>query len=136
MMLNYDEVRAERRRELGVEETPQEVAADKNQDSGSDSQLNTVSLKEALERFDRTPSASSRSSRKSSFHTAVSDPTYNLELKRGGVERKPVLNDVEAAFGQMWVERAVDEQTLQALARRLLKMQLKRSKSGEDQSTI
>lgn len=46
-----------------------------SQDSGSESQLNTSSLKEALERFNhsRTPSASSRSSRKSS-HTAVSDP--------------------------------------------------------------
>ncbi|MGH0125408.1 UNVERIFIED_CONTAM: hypothetical protein FKN15_028344 [Acipenser sinensis] len=76
-VVSYDEVRAERRRELGIEETPQEVAADKSQVSGSDSQLNTVSLKEALERFDhsRTPSASSRSSRKSSSHTAVSDPT-------------------------------------------------------------
>ncbi|XP_033871512.1 circadian locomoter output cycles protein kaput-like isoform X2 [Acipenser ruthenus] len=76
-VVSYDEVRAERRRELGIEETAQEVAADKSQDSGSDSQLNTVSLKEALERFDhsRTPSASSRSSRKSSSHTAVSDPT-------------------------------------------------------------
>ncbi|MGH0171872.1 UNVERIFIED_CONTAM: hypothetical protein FKN15_010201 [Acipenser sinensis] len=81
-VVSYDEVRAERRRELGVEETPQEVAADKNQDSGSDSQLNTVSLKEALERFDRTPSASSRSSRKSSFHTAVSDPTSINEFSK------------------------------------------------------
>uniref|UniRef100_A0A7N8YJX0 Circadian locomoter output cycles protein kaput n=1 Tax=Mastacembelus armatus TaxID=205130 RepID=A0A7N8YJX0_9TELE len=46
-----------------------------NQDSGSESQLNTSSLKEALERFDhsRTPSTSSRSSRKSSSH--VSDNT-------------------------------------------------------------
>ncbi|NWH50543.1 CLOCK protein, partial [Fregata magnificens] len=45
-----------------------------SQDSGSDNHINTVSLKEALERFDTspTPSASSRSSRKSS-HTAVSD---------------------------------------------------------------
>ncbi|KAK1175951.1 circadian locomoter output cycles protein kaput-like isoform X1 [Acipenser oxyrinchus oxyrinchus] len=74
-VVSYDEVRAERRRELGIEDTPHEVAAVKNQDSGSDSQLNTVSLKEALERFDRTPSASSRSSRKSSSHTVVSDPT-------------------------------------------------------------
>uniref|UniRef100_A0A2K6FL60 histone acetyltransferase n=1 Tax=Propithecus coquereli TaxID=379532 RepID=A0A2K6FL60_PROCO len=47
-----------------------------SQDSGSDNRINTVSLKEALERFDHspTPSASSRSSRKSS-HTAVSDPS-------------------------------------------------------------
>uniref|UniRef100_A0A4W6G818 Circadian locomoter output cycles protein kaput n=1 Tax=Lates calcarifer TaxID=8187 RepID=A0A4W6G818_LATCA len=46
-----------------------------SQDSGSESQLNTSSLKEALERFDhsRTPSTSSRSSRKSSSH--VSDNT-------------------------------------------------------------
>uniref|UniRef100_A0A7N9AWF9 Circadian locomoter output cycles protein kaput n=1 Tax=Mastacembelus armatus TaxID=205130 RepID=A0A7N9AWF9_9TELE len=73
-VVSYAEVRAEQRRELGIEESQPEVTADK--DSGSESQLNTSSLKEALERFNhsRTPSASSRSSRKSS-HTAVSDPT-------------------------------------------------------------
>lgn len=50
-----------------------------SQDSGSESQLNTSSLKEALERFDhsRTPSTSSRSSRKSSSH--VSDNTCNCK---------------------------------------------------------
>ncbi|OCT99510.1 hypothetical protein XELAEV_18005292mg [Xenopus laevis] len=48
-----------------------------NQDSVSDNHMNTVSLKEALERFDdsRTPSPSSKSSIKSSSHTAVSDPS-------------------------------------------------------------
>ena len=47
-----------------------------SQDSGSESQLNTSSLKEALERFNhsRTPSASSRKS----SHTAVSDPACKL----------------------------------------------------------
>lgn len=52
------------------------VPSQQSQDSGSESQLNTSSLKEVLDRFNhsRTPSASSRSSRKSS-HTAVSDPT-------------------------------------------------------------
>nr|ADL62686.1 clock 1a [Garra andruzzii] len=76
-VVSYAEVRAEQRRELGIEESAPEISADKSQDSGSESQLNTSSLKEALERFDhsRTPSASSRSSRKSSSHTAVSDPT-------------------------------------------------------------
>uniref|UniRef100_A0A8C4PT16 histone acetyltransferase n=1 Tax=Equus asinus asinus TaxID=83772 RepID=A0A8C4PT16_EQUAS len=75
-VVSYAEVRAERRRELGIEESLPETAADKGQDSGSDNRINTVSLKEALERFDHspTPSASSRSSRKSS-HTAVSDPS-------------------------------------------------------------
>uniref|UniRef100_A0A3B4AV35 Circadian locomoter output cycles protein kaput n=1 Tax=Periophthalmus magnuspinnatus TaxID=409849 RepID=A0A3B4AV35_9GOBI len=70
-VVSYAEVRAEQRRELGIEESNPEVAADK--DSGSE--LNTSSLKEALERFDhsRTPSTSSRSSRKSSSH--VSDNT-------------------------------------------------------------
>uniref|UniRef100_A0A669C6P7 Circadian locomoter output cycles protein kaput n=1 Tax=Oreochromis niloticus TaxID=8128 RepID=A0A669C6P7_ORENI len=70
-VVSYAEVRAEQRRELGIEESPPQIT-----DSGSESQLNTFSLKEALERFDhsRTPSASSRSSRKSS-HTAVSDPS-------------------------------------------------------------
>lgn len=55
------------------------LASQQSQDSGSESQLNTSSLKEALERFNRsrTPSASSRSSRKSS-HTAVSDPACKL----------------------------------------------------------
>ncbi|XP_034267263.1 circadian locomoter output cycles protein kaput isoform X4 [Pantherophis guttatus] len=75
-VVSYAEVRAERRRELGIEESLPEIIAEKSQDSGSDNHINTVSLKEALERFDRspTPSASSRSSRKSS-HTAVSDPS-------------------------------------------------------------
>uniref|UniRef100_A0A096M7I8 Circadian locomoter output cycles protein kaput n=1 Tax=Poecilia formosa TaxID=48698 RepID=A0A096M7I8_POEFO len=74
-VVSYAEVRAEQRRELGIEETNPEAAVDKSQDSGSESQLNTSSLKEALERFDhsRTPSTSSRSSRKSSSH--VSDNT-------------------------------------------------------------
>ncbi|XP_068581434.1 circadian locomoter output cycles protein kaput isoform X2 [Cebidichthys violaceus] len=75
-VVSYAEVRAEQRRELGIEESQPEITADKqSQDSGSESQLNTSSLKEALERFNRsrTPSASSRSSRKSS-HTAASDP--------------------------------------------------------------
>ncbi|KAI6069447.1 Circadian locomoter output cycles protein kaput isoform X2 [Aix galericulata] len=73
-VVSYAEVRAERRRELGIEESLPEIKTDKSQDSGSDNHINTVSLKEALERFDTspTPSASSRSSRKSS-HTAVSD---------------------------------------------------------------
>uniref|UniRef100_A0A8B9JSN7 Circadian locomoter output cycles protein kaput n=1 Tax=Astyanax mexicanus TaxID=7994 RepID=A0A8B9JSN7_ASTMX len=75
-VVSYAEVRAEQRREMGIEESPPELTADKSQDSGSESQLNTSSLKEALERFDRSrsPSTSSRSSRKSS-HTAVSDST-------------------------------------------------------------
>ncbi|XP_072476905.1 circadian locomoter output cycles protein kaput isoform X4 [Notamacropus eugenii] len=75
-VVSYAEVRAERRRELGIKESLPEITADKSQDSGSDNRINTVSLKEALERFDHspTPSASSRSSRKSS-HTAVSDPS-------------------------------------------------------------
>ncbi|XP_015685401.1 circadian locomoter output cycles protein kaput-like, partial [Protobothrops mucrosquamatus] len=75
-VVSYAEVRAERRRELGIEESLPEIIAEKSQDSGSDNHINTVSLKEALERFDHspTPSASSRSSRKSS-HTAVSDPS-------------------------------------------------------------
>uniref|UniRef100_A0A8C7ZPF1 Circadian locomoter output cycles protein kaput n=1 Tax=Oryzias sinensis TaxID=183150 RepID=A0A8C7ZPF1_9TELE len=73
-VVSYAEVRAEQRRELGIEESNPEANADKNQDSGSESQLNTSSLKEALERFDsRTPSTSSRSSRKSSSH--ISDNT-------------------------------------------------------------
>uniref|UniRef100_A0A8C5WRY5 Clock circadian regulator n=1 Tax=Laticauda laticaudata TaxID=8630 RepID=A0A8C5WRY5_LATLA len=75
-VVSYAEVRAERRRELGIEESLPEITAEKSQDSGSENHINTVSLKEALERFDHspTPSASSRSSRKSS-HTAVSDPS-------------------------------------------------------------
>uniref|UniRef100_A0A8C7VDK5 Circadian locomoter output cycles protein kaput n=1 Tax=Oncorhynchus mykiss TaxID=8022 RepID=A0A8C7VDK5_ONCMY len=83
-------VRAEQRRELGiVEESPPEISAvDKSQDSGSESQhqLNTSSLKEALDGFDRsrTPSASSHSSRKSSSHTAISNPASpKLKTDRG-----------------------------------------------------
>ncbi|XP_028830998.1 clock circadian regulator b [Denticeps clupeoides] len=75
-VVSYAEVRAEHRRAMGIEDSAPEMLADKSQDSGSETQLNTSSLKEALERFNhsRTPSTSSRSSRKSS-HTAVSDNT-------------------------------------------------------------
>ncbi|XP_045568746.1 circadian locomoter output cycles protein kaput isoform X2 [Salmo salar] len=76
-VVSYAEVRAEQRRELGIiEEPPPEVTLDKSQDSGSESQLNTVSsLKEALERFDRshTPSSTSLSSHKTS--SQLSDNT-------------------------------------------------------------
>uniref|UniRef100_A0A673VX76 Circadian locomoter output cycles protein kaput n=1 Tax=Salmo trutta TaxID=8032 RepID=A0A673VX76_SALTR len=78
-VVSYAEVRAEQRRELGIVESLTVLSLlSPSQDSGSESQhqLNTSSLKEALERFDRsrTPSTSSRSSRKSSSHTAVSNP--------------------------------------------------------------
>uniref|UniRef100_A0AAQ5YVP7 Circadian locomoter output cycles protein kaput n=1 Tax=Amphiprion ocellaris TaxID=80972 RepID=A0AAQ5YVP7_AMPOC len=80
-VVSYAEVRAEQRRGMGIEESTPEVTADKSQDSGSESQLNTSSLKEALERFDhsQTPSTSSRSSRKSSSH--VSDNTCTCKNK-------------------------------------------------------
>uniref|UniRef100_A0AAQ4QD16 Circadian locomoter output cycles protein kaput n=1 Tax=Gasterosteus aculeatus aculeatus TaxID=481459 RepID=A0AAQ4QD16_GASAC len=73
-VVSYAEVRAEQRRELGIEESNPE-----GHDSGSESQLNTSSLKEALERFDRsrTHSTSSQSSCKSSSH--VSDNTCTCE---------------------------------------------------------
>ncbi|XP_053559932.1 circadian locomoter output cycles protein kaput isoform X2 [Bombina bombina] len=76
-VVSYAEVGAERRRELGIEDSPPEMTTDKNQDSVSENHINTVSLKEALERFEnsRTPSPSSKSSIKSSSHTAVSDPS-------------------------------------------------------------
>ncbi|KAG8453780.1 hypothetical protein GDO86_000417 [Hymenochirus boettgeri] len=76
-VVSYAEVGAERRRELGIEDSPPAIAAEKNPDSISDNHINTVSLKEALERFEdsRTPSPSSKSSIKSSSHTAVSDPS-------------------------------------------------------------
>ncbi|XP_032428378.1 circadian locomoter output cycles protein kaput isoform X2 [Xiphophorus hellerii] len=95
-VVSYAEVRAEQRRELGIEDCPPEVAADKSQDSGSESQLNASSLKEALERFNhsRTPSASSRSSRKSS-HTAVSDPASS-QMKMQGDRSTPGRQSVSA----------------------------------------
>uniref|UniRef100_A0A4W5NP48 Circadian locomoter output cycles protein kaput n=1 Tax=Hucho hucho TaxID=62062 RepID=A0A4W5NP48_9TELE len=83
-VVSYAEVRAEQRRELGIVESPPLTVLSllsPSQDSGSESQhqLNTSSLKEALERFERsrTPSTSSHSSRKSSSHTAVSNPACN-----------------------------------------------------------
>ncbi|CAJ0964179.1 unnamed protein product, partial [Ranitomeya imitator] len=76
-VISYAEVGSERRRELGIEDSPPAIiSADKNQDSASDNHINKDSLKDALERFDsRTPSPSSKSSIKSSSHTAVSDPS-------------------------------------------------------------
>ncbi|KAM4738732.1 circadian locomoter output cycles protein kaput isoform 2-T2 [Anableps anableps] len=95
-VVSYAEVRAEQRRELGIEDSPPEITADKSLDSGSESQLNASSLKEALERFNhsRTPSASSRSSRKSS-HTAVSDPASS-QMKIHGDRSTPGRQSVSA----------------------------------------
>uniref|UniRef100_A0A8C1IDG3 Circadian locomoter output cycles protein kaput n=1 Tax=Cyprinus carpio TaxID=7962 RepID=A0A8C1IDG3_CYPCA len=75
-VVSYAEVRAERRRVMGIEESPPELTGDKCPISGSEAQLNSSRLKEVLERFSnsRSPSTSSRSSHKSS-HTAVSDNT-------------------------------------------------------------
>lgn len=76
-VVSYAEVGAERRREQGLEDSPPAIISDKNQDSISDSHIHKDSIKDALERFDdsRTPSPSSKSSIKSSSHTAVSDPS-------------------------------------------------------------
>uniref|UniRef100_A0A1A8HIU0 Circadian locomoter output cycles protein kaput n=1 Tax=Nothobranchius korthausae TaxID=1143690 RepID=A0A1A8HIU0_9TELE len=96
-VVSYAEVRAEQRRELGIQESPPEITVDKQtQGSGSESQLNASSLKEALERFNRsrTPSASSRSSRKSS-HTAVSDPASS-QMKMQGDRSTPGRQSVSA----------------------------------------
>nr|QGW67273.1 circadian locomoter output cycles protein kaput [Rhamdia quelen] len=82
-VVRYAEVRAEQRREMGISESPPERTVDKSHDSGSESQLNTSSLKEVLERFDRsrTSSSSSHSSRKSS-RTALSDSTCTSPLPK------------------------------------------------------
>ncbi|KAM9761314.1 circadian locomoter output cycles protein kaput isoform 3-T3 [Menidia menidia] len=96
-VVSYSEVRAEHRRELGIEESQPELAVDKqSHDSGSESQLNTSSLKEALERFNhsRTTSVSSRSSRKSS-HTAVSDPA-SMQMKLQGDRSTPCRQSTSA----------------------------------------
>ncbi|KAF3852188.1 hypothetical protein F7725_005543 [Dissostichus mawsoni] len=80
-VVSYAEVRAEQRRELGIEESNPEGTVNKSQDSESESQLNTSSLKEALERFDRsrTPSESSQSSQKSSSHLHMDTATPPLQ---------------------------------------------------------
>ncbi|KAK1792091.1 hypothetical protein P4O66_001869 [Electrophorus voltai] len=91
-VVSYAEVRAEQRREMGLEESPSEPVVDKQcHDSGSESQLNTSSLKEALEHFDhsRTPSTSSRSSHKSS-HTALSDSTCTSTPSKLQIEVNPL----------------------------------------------
>ncbi|XP_076846880.1 clock circadian regulator b isoform X2 [Brachyhypopomus gauderio] len=89
-VVSYAEVRAEQRRDMGIEESPARSGADKCQDSGSESQMNTSSLKEVLERFDhsRSPSTSSRSSRRSS-HTAVSDTTCTSTPSKLQMEVNP-----------------------------------------------
>uniref|UniRef100_A0A8C5EKC3 Circadian locomoter output cycles protein kaput n=1 Tax=Gouania willdenowi TaxID=441366 RepID=A0A8C5EKC3_GOUWI len=96
-VVSYSEVRADQRRELGLEQSPPEITADKmSQDLGSESQLNTCSLKEALDRFDysHTPSASSRSSRKSS-RTVVSDLSSS-QMKLQGDRSTPGRQSVSA----------------------------------------
>ncbi|MEQ2276788.1 hypothetical protein XENORESO_009588 [Xenotaenia resolanae] len=112
-VVSYAEVRAEQRRELGIEDSPPEITAEKSHDSGSESQLNASSLKEALERFNhsRTPSASSRSSRKSS-HTAVSDQASS-QIRIQGDRSTPGRQSVSAVEMTSQRRSSVSSQSVQ-----------------------
>uniref|UniRef100_A0A669BGR4 Circadian locomoter output cycles protein kaput n=1 Tax=Oreochromis niloticus TaxID=8128 RepID=A0A669BGR4_ORENI len=81
-----------------------------NQDSGSESQLNTSSLKEALERFDhsRTPSTSSRSSRKSSSH--VSDNTCTCKDTHSHTNNVTLYTDILLRGAQVNAMQHLKEQ--------------------------
>uniref|UniRef100_A0A3Q1IVT6 Circadian locomoter output cycles protein kaput n=1 Tax=Anabas testudineus TaxID=64144 RepID=A0A3Q1IVT6_ANATE len=123
-VVSYAEVRAEQRRELGIEESPLEVTADlKSQDSGSESQFNTPSLKEALDRLNhsRTPSASSRSSRKSS-HTAVSDPASS-QMKLQGDRSTPGRQSVSAVDMTPQRRSSISSQSMVQFSNQLEAMQ-------------
>uniref|UniRef100_A0A8C5FLD4 Circadian locomoter output cycles protein kaput n=1 Tax=Gadus morhua TaxID=8049 RepID=A0A8C5FLD4_GADMO len=99
-VVSYAEVRAEQRRELGIEESAPEVTADKSQDSESESQLNTSSLKEALERFEpsQTHSESSRSSQKSSSHISDNTSTASkLQMDTATPPRQSLASTMEVA---------------------------------------
>ncbi|KAG8134929.1 hypothetical protein E2320_007991 [Naja naja] len=91
----YAEVRAERRRELGIEESLPEIIAEKSQDSGSENHINTVSLKEALERFDHspTPSASSRTTPTKMTVDTSTPPRQNLSAHEKSAQRRASLGN-------------------------------------------
>ncbi|XP_061744609.1 circadian locomoter output cycles protein kaput isoform X2 [Nerophis ophidion] len=84
-VVSYSDVRAEQRRQLGLKVPTPEMTPDKKSHACSSAPPpDAYNLKEAPEHFlhSRTPSPSSRCSRKSS-HTAMSDPCKDHSLTRG-----------------------------------------------------
>ncbi|XP_072108791.1 circadian locomoter output cycles protein kaput isoform X2 [Mobula birostris] len=124
-VVSYAEVRAERRRKISIEEFPSENMADK--DSKYDTKLNTVSLKEALERFDHnhTISASSKSLRKSSSHSSISDATSTYSKQQSDVSTppQPAITDRHEAAPQRMASLS-NQFSLQLGAMQHLKEQL------------
>ncbi|XP_062899183.1 circadian locomoter output cycles protein kaput isoform X1 [Mobula hypostoma] len=124
-VVSYAEVRAERRRKISIEEFPSENMADK--DSKYDTKLNTVSLKEALERFDHnhTISASSKSLRKSSSHSSISDATSTYSKQQTDVSTppQPAITDRHEATPQRMASLS-NQFSLQLGAMQHLKEQL------------
>uniref|UniRef100_A0A6Q2X6B6 Circadian locomoter output cycles protein kaput n=1 Tax=Esox lucius TaxID=8010 RepID=A0A6Q2X6B6_ESOLU len=126
-VVSYAEVRAEQRRELGiVKEPPPDVTVDKpSQDSGSESQLNTSSLKEALERFDRSqsPSSTSRSSCKSdntcTCKTPLTPPKDSLTSPRC----QPLYSDQRLLFLLIQANIQKQQDELRAIQDQLQRVQ-------------
>ncbi|NXW33242.1 NPAS2 protein, partial [Phaetusa simplex] len=77
MVVSYADVRVERRQEMGLEEVSSEVVSSALKDSGTsldpEQHFNALDIGASILSASRTPSASSRSSPKSS-HTPKSDP--------------------------------------------------------------
>ncbi|KAM7394170.1 hypothetical protein PAMP_020987 [Pampus punctatissimus] len=118
-VVSYAEVRAEQRRELGIEESNPEVTVDKSQDSGSESQLNTSSLKEALERFDRsrTPSTSSPTASKLHMDTAT-PPRQSLastmemtSQRRSSISSQPVMEFTAQVNAMQHLKEQLEQRT-------------------------
>uniref|UniRef100_A0A673VYG2 Circadian locomoter output cycles protein kaput n=1 Tax=Salmo trutta TaxID=8032 RepID=A0A673VYG2_SALTR len=117
-VVSYAEVRAEQRRELGIVESPppEIFAVDK----------------EALERFDRsrTPSTSSRSSRKSSSHTAVSNPACKTVIWQCQTRR------IEANIQRQQQELRQIQEELQKVQGQGLQMFLQQGAGGLSLSSV
>ncbi|XP_059844618.1 circadian locomoter output cycles protein kaput [Hypanus sabinus] len=125
------EVRAERRK-ISIEEFPSENMADKKvEDSKYDIKLNTVSLKEAWEQFDHshTISTSSKSLRKSSSHSSISDATsillatYSKQRTDVRAPPQPAITDRHEATSQR-IASLSNEFSLQLGAMQHIKEQL------------
>uniref|UniRef100_A0A671RKN0 Circadian locomoter output cycles protein kaput n=1 Tax=Sinocyclocheilus anshuiensis TaxID=1608454 RepID=A0A671RKN0_9TELE len=129
-VVSYAEVRAEQRREMGIEESPPELTGDRQcQISGSEAQLNSSRLKEVLERFSnsRSPSTSSRSSRKSS-HTAFSVQLNAMQHLKDQLEQRTRM--IEANIQKQQEELRQIHEQLQRVQGQGTQMILQQSGGG------
>ncbi|KAJ7410491.1 Circadian locomoter output cycles protein kaput [Willisornis vidua] len=132
-VVSYAEVRAERRRELGIEESLPEITADKSQDSGSDNHINTSLSSQSLGQ----PVAQQAVSQPATLQlqSGMTQPVFQFSAQLGAMQHlKDQLEQrtrmIEANIHRQQEELRKIQEQLQIVHGQGLQMFLQQSASG------